>query len=171
MTNDKRIARMGSGTEPGVLGPDEFAELLARPLIARVASIDDDGYPHITPMWYCWRDGAIWLVSRRQSRVATHVRARPRVCVSVASDDLPYTRVTIHGLATIVNPGPPSSADWRLLVHDMAARYVGDRDPTYASRTEELPRWVIQVVPERITSWRGGGWPIAHERGVADVRE
>ena len=164
----ERIAQMGSGTQPGPLGPDELAELLSRPLVARVASVGEDGYPHITPMWHCWRDGAVWLVSRRQSLVAAHVLRQPRVCVSVANDDLPYTRTTIYGSAVIMNPGPPSPADWRSLVHEMAARYVGDRDSTYASRTEDLPRWVIRVVPERMTSWRGGGWPKAHERGVAD---
>ena len=164
----ERIAQMGSGTRPGPLGPEELAELLRRPLVARIASMGADGYPHITPMWHCWKDGAIWFVCRRQSRVADHVRLQPRVCVSVASDDLPYTRTTIHGSAVIMNPGPPSSADWRSILHEMAARYIGERDPTYGSRTENLPRWVIRVVPERMTSWRGGGWPKAHERGITD---
>jgi PPOX class probable F420-dependent enzyme len=165
VTATGRIARVGSGTEPGPLRPNEFAEFMTRPLVARVASIGDDGYPHITPMWHCWRDESVWLVSRRQSRVAAYVRSRPRVCVSVASDDLPYSRVTIYGTATVVNPGAPSPSDWHSLLYDMAARYLGDCDPTYASRTEGLARWVIRVTPERMTSWRGGGWPRVHEQG------
>jgi nitroimidazol reductase NimA-like FMN-containing flavoprotein (pyridoxamine 5'-phosphate oxidase superfamily) len=36
------------------LREEEIAGLLARDVVARVATIDADGYPHVTPLWFLW---------------------------------------------------------------------------------------------------------------------
>lgn len=153
----ERAATLGTGTKPGALSPAELPGFLARPLIARVASVRADGFPHITPMWFEWDAGRVWVISRARSAIAEHVRDNPRVCVSIAADDLPYTRVTIRGEAEIVNPDGGDEL-WVPRLHSMTRRYVGAVDGGYADRTERLPRWLIAVTPLDLTSWRGGGW-------------
>jgi nitroimidazol reductase NimA-like FMN-containing flavoprotein (pyridoxamine 5'-phosphate oxidase superfamily) len=39
------------------LSGEEIAGLLARDVVARVATIDESGYPHVTPLWFLWADG------------------------------------------------------------------------------------------------------------------
>ncbi|MGD0700506.1 MAG: pyridoxamine 5'-phosphate oxidase family protein [Trebonia sp.] len=38
------------------LSDEEIAGLLARDVVARVATIDACGYPHVTPLWFLWAD-------------------------------------------------------------------------------------------------------------------
>ncbi|MEU0520609.1 pyridoxamine 5'-phosphate oxidase family protein [Streptosporangium sp. NPDC006007] len=166
MTPD-REATLGAGTKPGALSPDELSEFLARPLIARVASVRADQFPHITPMWFEWDAGRVWVISRSRSAIAEHVRENPRVCVSIASDELPYTRVTIRGHAEIMNPDGADD-EWVARLHTMTGRYVGTVDSGYADRTERFPRWLIAVTPLNLTSWRGGGWAKRYLKDTKD---
>jgi hypothetical protein len=43
----------------------------------------------------------------------------------------------------------------RLLV----ARYMADeRGQAYAQETADRPRFLVEITPVQVTSWRGGGW-------------
>jgi nitroimidazol reductase NimA-like FMN-containing flavoprotein (pyridoxamine 5'-phosphate oxidase superfamily) len=51
------------------LNVEEIAGLLARDVVARVATIDADGYPHVTPLWFLWADGAFTLRAMPGGRI------------------------------------------------------------------------------------------------------
>ena len=51
----------------GKLSQDEINEFLAGPIVARVATIDEDGLPYITPVWQEWDGAALWIVPRERS--------------------------------------------------------------------------------------------------------
>lgn len=156
MTGDQRV-RLGEGVEPGPLTPGEMDEFLQRPLIARLATVRPDGAPYINPLWFEWDGSDFWLLARRRSAYVEHLRANPRVCLSVASDELPYTRVTAIGRAEVANPDGSSDV-WLPLARRLTRRYVGGVDDDYAERTAQQSRWLIRVVPEETITWRGGGW-------------
>jgi hypothetical protein len=40
----------------------------------------------------------------------------------------------------------------------MAQNYIGERGPGYIEGTARFPRWLVRVVPDAMTTWRGGGW-------------
>lgn len=152
-----RPATLASGVEPGPLTRVEQAELFQRPLLARVATVDADGAPYVVPLWFLWEYGAFWLVIRETARFVPHVLREPRICLSIAAETPPYARATVMGRAEIVGR-PRESEAWKPIACRMAVRYIGQMDASYLDRTADLPRWLVRVVPYRMTTWRGGGW-------------
>ena len=51
--------------------------------ICRVASVGGDGAPHVTPLWFVWDGGCIWLSSLMPSQRWTNLVRDPRVAVVV----------------------------------------------------------------------------------------
>lgn len=162
----ERPARLGAGVKPGPLSAEEQVAFFARPLIARLGTVRPDGAPYITPLWYHWDGSDFWIVARRRSAFVEHLRHNPKVCLSIASDELPYSRVTVLGTAKIANSdGSPDR--WRPITRLMTQRYVGEVDADYADRTAQFDRWLVQITPEEIVSWRGGGWARRYTDGGA----
>jgi Pyridoxamine 5'-phosphate oxidase len=62
------------------LSEEEVASLLARDVVARVATVDADGYPHVTPLWFLWN-----LVARLRGRQRVLIRIAPSRVIAVAS--------------------------------------------------------------------------------------
>jgi PPOX class probable F420-dependent enzyme len=163
MSDHERV-RLGAGVVPGPLSQQEQVEFLARPLIARLATVRPDGVPYVNPLWFHWDGEYFWIVARRKSAYVDYLRANPRVCLSIASDELPYTRVTVIGLAEVVNQDGSSDEWWPYAEH-MGRRYVGEIDAGYAERTRSQGRWLVRITPEETITWRGGGWSRRYVEG------
>ncbi len=57
-------------------------------LVARIAVIDNDGYPHVIPIWFA-RDGDdVMFFSSRSARKIKHVRANSKGALTIGGD--PY---------------------------------------------------------------------------------
>jgi PPOX class probable F420-dependent enzyme len=155
----RRPATLGSGVEPGALTETERSEFFRRPLLARLATVRPDGAPYVVPLWFQWDevDGSFWLVIRERARFVPNLLREPRVCLSIAADAPPYARATIMGRAVIV-ARPGESDEWMAVARRMTTRYVGETDPGYFERTARFPRWLVRIVPDEMTTWRGGGW-------------
>jgi general stress protein 26 len=62
--------------------------LIEQPLIARIAVIDDDGYPHVIPIWFA-RDGDdLVFFSSPSARKIEHIQANSKGAVTIGGD--PY---------------------------------------------------------------------------------
>jgi predicted pyridoxine 5'-phosphate oxidase superfamily flavin-nucleotide-binding protein len=59
---------------------------LEKPLIARIAVIDTDGYPHVIPIWFA-RDGDdVIFFSSRAARKIKYVRANPKGALTIGGN-------------------------------------------------------------------------------------
>ncbi|MBI2965586.1 MAG: pyridoxamine 5'-phosphate oxidase family protein [Chloroflexi bacterium] len=147
------------------LTPQEVDAFLRTPVVARLATVRPDGAPYVVPVWQHWDGRALYVIPRAKSRFVDYVRHEPRVALSCADDvDPAHTRVLVEGKAEILE-GPVVMAGQMLdIANEMARRYMGPDGPTYLARTARRPRYLIRIVPARITSWRGGEW---HPRYVA----
>ncbi len=65
---------------------DEARAFLERPLIARLATIDVDDYPHNVPLWFMLDGASIVMVSERAARKVRNLRANPRAALTVGGD-------------------------------------------------------------------------------------
>jgi hypothetical protein len=92
----------------GIAGPTEGSGLLPwswaeeRLLAAHdywVASLHEDGRPHVMPVWGVWADGCVWFSSSAQSRKARNLDRDPRATVTT---DNPKEPVVLEGAATKV---------------------------------------------------------------------
>ncbi len=145
----------------GALPRADIDRLLQRPLVARLATVDPDGYPAIVPVWIDWDGTAAWLVVRAQASYVDDIRRDARVGLSVVADDDPDLRVQVRGRATIIEgPGP---LEGRLLAvaRSMAERYEGEAGLRYIEASRDWPRCLVRIEPVRIVAWGSPDW---HDR-------
>lgn len=144
---------------PG-LTPEQVDELLAGPIIARLATVKPDGAPYVVPVWEYWEDGAMYVIPREKSRFMEYVKNEPRVAVSCADDvDPDHPRVLIEGVAEIVE-GPVKMAGRTLeIAREMVVRYAGEPGLAYLESTIDNPRYLLKITPEKMTTWVKGWHP------------
>lgn len=115
----------------------------------RLASMDDQGYPQITSLWYLIRNGCLLCCTQPQSVIARQLLSNPRVGLEVAVNDPPYRGVSGQGDARVVQ------GDAQALLSELAERYLPGRDP-------DLKKWllsraetevILEVTPRHLTSW------------------
>jgi nitroimidazol reductase NimA-like FMN-containing flavoprotein (pyridoxamine 5'-phosphate oxidase superfamily) len=140
------------------LTDEEINEFLAGPVVARVATVDENGMPYITPVWEEWDGEAMWIIPRERSAWVPHIKANPNIAVSVAMDVSPYMRVLFRGKAHIVSGPEPLQGQCLDIANRMALRYLGEHGPEYLQASANRPRYLIKFVPETKQTWVGVEW-------------
>lgn len=112
--------------------------------IAFVATVDDAG-PHVSPVWID-RNGDTIRVNTARGRVKErNMRRDPRVAVSIADADDPYTRVDIRGRVVGIVEEP----DARRHIDGLNRKYH-ETDEDYPVRPGE-ERVVFLIEPRRVS--------------------
>lgn len=140
------------------LSPQEVMDFLSGPVVARVATIDEEGLPYITPLWQVWDGEAMWLVPRERTAFVQHIKHNPNVAISCAEEQAPNTRVLLRGKAVIVSGPEPMQGKCLEIANNMARRYLGERGPEYLIPTYDRPRYLIKFTPNSMVSWSGVEW-------------
>lgn len=140
------------------LTDEEIKEFLAGPIVARLATVKPDGSPYIVPVWQEYDGEALYFVARAKSKYVQHIKQNPNICVSCALDSAPFTRVLLEGRAEIVEGPKPLEGLTLEMGRRMAVRYMGERGPEYLEASRSRPRYLIKLIPEKITSWEGVEW-------------
>jgi PPOX class probable F420-dependent enzyme len=81
--------------------PDTYRDLLDAKGFAHLATIEADGCPQTTPMWYLWDDEHLLFSTIKHRRKYRNLLRDRRVAVSIVDPDNPYRYVQIRGLAHI----------------------------------------------------------------------
>ncbi len=119
-------------------------ELLARPILATLATIASDGSPQTTPLWIDV-DGDDLVINTAQGRAkARNLERSPRVAICVIDPDNPFNVVAVHGTVIEVTT---NGADEH--IDALAKKYMGV--DTYPMRTEGEVRLKIKIRTDRIT--------------------
>ena len=119
---------------------------------ARLATLEEDGFPRVTPIWFLWEDGVFVMTSLpHQPHVKNLERdARAAICVDIEERETvegirSNRQVKGHGLAQV---RPDESGDW---TRRITRKYVRGRDgEAAAERRAAMPRVVIELRPERL---------------------
>ena len=69
------------------MSPAEIDAFLAAPRNMALATLGADGFPHVAPMWYVMRDGAIVFRSFTKSQKMVNLKRDPRLTVLAESGD------------------------------------------------------------------------------------
>ena len=115
----------------------------------RVSSIDAEGFPHITSLWFLYRAGRFYCATQRQALVCQHLRHNPRVGLELAVNAPPYQGVSGTGTAQVLATG---AAD---LLDTLIERYLEGRDRRLGQwlRSRVASEVVLEITPQRLTSW------------------
>jgi PPOX class probable F420-dependent enzyme len=131
-------------------------DFLAQPLIARLATADSRGHPHVVPVWFGWDGEAIWISSFAGTRKVTELEKNPwvSIAIDVADDSGPTRAAILEGRAELVK-------EPRELVRKQATwiytRYLGEdgvleKEPQ--SWIEDPLNLLIRLIPDHISSWQ-----------------
>ena len=133
-------------TEAGARALDR----LEHELMGWLTTINPDGQPQGSPIWFLWRDGKIIVYSHVRAPRNANVEANPRVSFNLNTDHDGDDVVTMEGEARIDLGLPPSSA---VEAFQAKYRHLVDRygwTPEWLSENYPVP---IVITPTR---WRLG---------------
>jgi PPOX class probable F420-dependent enzyme len=136
------------------LSEDEVADLLASDTVARVATIDADGYPHVTPLWFVWAGGAFHFASDAGRPHVGRLRANPRAGLVIdvegkqrADGERPNIQVRAVGDAVL---SPDADGAWSVRIWSKYIRGPSATDPVV--RLGSRQRVLIRIVPSRVVA-------------------
>lgn len=140
-----------TGTSPRPMTDGEIDDLLALDVPAHLATIDSDGTPRVTPIWFLWEDGAFFMTSVKGKIQLRNLRRNPlaSVCVDIERDD--------DGTGHRRNRQVKAKGTVRLLDDDgtwtrrITLKYVsGPGGERTAEARAQMPRLVIELRPDRL---------------------
>ena len=136
---------------PRSLTDVELAELLALDVPGRLGTLDKEGYPHITPIWFVWERGAFYMTSLPEKSHVRRLERDPRAsfCVDVedeerADGDRPNRSVRAVGPAEVFD----DDGEWTRRITGKYVRGPG-REAKLAARSAQ-DRVVIRLQPVRL---------------------
>jgi PPOX class probable F420-dependent enzyme len=117
---------------------------------AIVATINADGTPQQTVVWYALRGDELMMNTARGRVKDRNLRRDPRLSISVTSED-GYRWVAIRGTARLVDDPAVSQAD----IYALAVRYDGQEEAERAMREQfsREQRVSIYIPIERFTAY------------------
>ena len=143
------------------LTSEELTAFLAGPLVARIATIDDDGFPYLTPVWEEWDGQAMYIIPRERTVFVKHILKNPKVAISCALDSGTYTRMLMRGVAEILSGPVPLTGTMLEMAQRMSIRYLGEHGPEYLQASQDRPRYLVRVTPladKKLITWDGVEW-------------
>jgi PPOX class probable F420-dependent enzyme len=141
-------------------------ELLTQPgQLCRIATVTPTGAPHVTPIWFLYEDGTVFVTPRAESSWLENLRREPRVAITIDEEPSPYRKITIEGTAEIRHEVGSDDA-WRDLYRRIAKKYTSPEGAeAYIQRTIDQPRALIAVklAEAVVKTWR---MPVGEEDGT-----
>ena len=101
--------------------PTEVRELFERRNFAHLATVLPDGSPHSVPVWMLREGDRLAFFTQTGSRKAGHLRADPRVSVSVVDESDPYRNVHFRGRVVETVEGDEALA----IIDRISHKYLG----------------------------------------------
>lgn len=141
-------------------------EFLGLRLIATLGTTNPDGAIQLTPLWYLYESGRLFLPTGSGSRKARNVAVRPAVSVLIDQRRPDRHRwVSATGTAEII--GGPDAAAMNARVRQ---RYVSPAgEPIYGQVIADYDDVTIVVTPDRWRSWSPTALDrLAAEHGLSD---
>ena len=136
----------------GALSAQEMQTLLALDVPARLATLDADGHPRITPIWFLWHEGAFYMTSVTGKRHLKNLARDPRASICIDTEE----RVTQSGIRRKRRLKATAEAElesdrdgeWTKRI---TLKYVyGNEGRALAQRRAAMPRVVISLRPARL---------------------
>lgn len=139
--------------------PEEARRFVDSHRVARLATVDSEGEPHVIPLCYALLGDSIYFVIDEKPK-RTHlglkrlrnIRTNPRVALVIddyAEDWTQLAYLLVRGLAAVVD----DPAEFERALQQLRTRY-----PQYAAMSLGFERNpMVRIAVERIRFWRAAG--------------
>jgi PPOX class probable F420-dependent enzyme len=138
------------------LTQQELAELIESERVVVVSTLGPRGWPHVMPLWYVPRDGAVWIWTYAKSQKVKNLE-RDRRATLMIETGVEYTElrgVQIEAEAELIRD-VDRVVDF---AKDLTVRYSGgidsvEGDAAAALQAQAPKRVAIHFHPRRIATW------------------
>jgi PPOX class probable F420-dependent enzyme len=149
-----------TATKENALTTEERDEFLTGKRIGRLATNREDGWPHLTPIWYVWEGERFVLTLGKSRRHLRNIARDPHVTLCVDEDprttDLTKSprAVVCFGLGTLVE----DEAGVREITGKVERRYLPEdvRGPELDELLWFEGRVGVEITPQRWLAWDQG---------------
>lgn len=125
--------------------PESYRDLLDRPILVSLATVQPDGQPQVTPIWADLHNGRVRFSTVVERQKHKNLRERPQATVLVVDPDQPLRYVEIRGTVARM-----SEADGDAVIDKLAHDYLGVE--VYPYRAPGEARMAMEIVPTRVTA-------------------
>jgi PPOX class probable F420-dependent enzyme len=138
------------------LTDDEQRELLESERVVTVASLGQNGWPHLMPLWYVLRDGEIWVYTYAKSQKVRNLERDPRATLLVETG---HEYAELRGVMIEADAYVNREHDLVLEVaKQLTLRYADGLDSIEGDAAEALAsqarkRVAIRFVARRTATW------------------
>jgi PPOX class probable F420-dependent enzyme len=122
-------------------------ELVNRPVLANVATVDEHDRPQLTPVWIDLEDGELVFNTAKGRAKDRNLARNPSVAVSVVDPDDPYNVVVVRGTVEPTEEGADAHID------SLAKKYLGVEK--YPMRQPGEVRIKYRVHPDHVVMQPG----------------
>lgn len=148
------------------MSKDELVNFLGQgTLTAKLATVKEDGSPHVVPLWFVLDDENNIIFGMETNSVkGRNIQRNPRVSICVDYQEYPYSFVTIFGEVEFFRcyREDPHIEDKKTLdefndflhwMRKISARYVGsEKADTYAKRNTTKGAVLYRLKPQHVVS-------------------
>jgi PPOX class probable F420-dependent enzyme len=120
--------------------PPRLDAFLAKPNAAVIGTVRPDGSPVTVATWYDWEDGRVLVNMDEGRRRIAHLRADPRVSLTVMNIANWGSHVSLQGRVVSIEDDPDLRDIDRLSVRYLGEPYP-ERDRRRVSAWIEIERW------------------------------
>lgn len=118
----------------------------------KLATVREDGRPHVVPIWFDLDGDDLVFTTWHQAVKAANMRRDARVALCVDDEALPFAFVLIEGTATIEE----NADNLRYWATRIAGRYMGaDLAEAYGERNSVEGELLVRVTPIKIIARKG----------------
>ena len=121
--------------------------LLDRARTGKLATVREDGRPHVAPIWFDLDGETLVFTTWLESVKAANIRRDPRVSICIDDETPPFAFVIIEGTAVLVD----EADDLPYWAKRIAGRYMGaDLAEAYGKRNSVRGELLGRVTPTKI---------------------
>ena len=131
--------------------PEQIEAFLHAPRHAIVGTYPTDGPPQLSPVWYLYEDGRLYISITKDTAKYRNLRRDPRISVCIDGCYPDYRTVIIYGTATLVETDESFIQEMRWPI---IRRYYENEDDArrYAEASQHLESVLIVVTPDKVIS-------------------
>ena len=131
---------------------EAFAFLGEKARSAKIATVREDGRPHVVPIWFMLEGETIIFTAWYTSIKVKNITRDNRIALCVDEDAPPYHYVTVEGRAEVMDKSEEAS---HYYAKTIAERYVGaEKAEILAGRYGIEGEWVFKLVVDNIIAYR-----------------
>ncbi len=119
---------------------EKYSEIINKKAFAHLSTIEPNGFPHTTPVWFSMEDNNFLVntaIGRRKDR---NMKKNPEVALSIQDPENPYSYVGIQG--TVIERTEDGADDH---IDTLAKKYLNA--DTYPYRSPSEVRVIYKIKP------------------------